>query len=63
MALDVDQFLHKWKTDPAGTPPRLINDLPAPEATEAFNFSLVGSGAAYCRTAYTNQLCLIHINT
>jgi hypothetical protein len=35
MALDVDQFLHKWKTDPAGTPPRLINDLPAPEATEA----------------------------
>ena len=37
--------------------------MPAPEVTEAFNFPLVGSGAAYCRTAYINQLNLIHINT
>jgi hypothetical protein len=36
--------------------------MSAPEATEAFNFALVGSGAAYCRTAYINQLNLIHIN-
>ena len=31
MALDVDQFLHKYQIDPTGTSPRLINDLPAPE--------------------------------
>ena len=35
---------------------------PAPEAAEAINFPLVGSGAAYCRTACINQLNLTHIN-
>jgi hypothetical protein len=37
--------------------------MPAPEATEAFNFPLVGSGAAYCRTAYINQLKEALINS
>ena len=31
MALDADQFLHKYQIDPAGMSPGLINDLPAPE--------------------------------